>query len=232
MEKAILITGALGGLGKALVEASEKLSNVDYIIATDVKKEILQVYEKSSRIIGLEMDVSSEESILNIRQTIRELRIEIKYIINNAGIARFFPVSETDQSSLDQILKINAYGPVMTVSAFINDLIKHKGRVIQISSDNVRLSGAFQPYASSKIAMESLSVAMRQELDLHGVKLVLIRPGAIRTNLLNEVDQAELSNKNSIYKAQFTKFRTLAGKEVGRITKPEKVAQLVIKAIE
>ncbi len=231
MKKGILITGALGGLGKALVEAAEQFDDVDCIVATDISKNIFSVYKDSPNIFGMIMDVSSQLSIETLRENVQSQGISIKYIINNAGIARFFPISEANESLLDKIMKVNTYGPVLTVSVFLNDLIENKGRVVQISSDNVRLSGLFQPYASSKIALESLSVAMRQELSLHDVKLILIRPGGIKTNLLEEVNLAENPIENSVYKEQFATFMDMAHKEVGRTIEPSKVANLVMKAL-
>ena len=232
MKKGILITGALGGLGKALVEAALQLDDVDSVVATDISRDILSAYKDNPKISGMIMDVSSEKSIGTLKDNIQSQGISVKYIINNAGIARFFPVSESNESLLDKILKVNTYGPVLTVSAFLKDLIVNKGRVVQISSDNVRLSGLFQPYASSKIALESLSVAMRQELSLHDVKLILIRPGGIKTNLLEEVNLAENPNEDSIYKEQFATFTEIAKKEVGKIIEPARVAKLVMKAVK
>jgi NAD(P)-dependent dehydrogenase (short-subunit alcohol dehydrogenase family) len=232
MKKGILITGALGGLGQVLVSAAEKLPEADCIIATDFRQEILDYYKENPRVLAMVMDVSSERSIRDVHEKLQHAEISIKYLINNAGIARFFPISEADESRLDSIIKVNTYGPVLTVSTFLLDLIENHGRVVQISSDNIRLSGLFQPYASSKIAMESLSVAMRQELGLRGVKLILFRPGAIKTGLLNDVEQICTLYEQSEYKAEFSKFMTIARKEVGKMIEPDVIARLVMKALK
>jgi NAD(P)-dependent dehydrogenase (short-subunit alcohol dehydrogenase family) len=231
MRTGILITGALGGLGHALVEAAAQLKDIDCIVAADNKEEILTKYISDPGVVGIFMDVSSQKSIEEARNTIHDRGITVKYLINSAGIARFFPISEADEARLDAIVKVNTYGPVLTVSAFLSDLVQNKGRVIQISSDNVRLSGLFQPYATTKIALESFSIAMRQELGLFNVDLVLIRPGAINTGLLHAVASAEIPDTNSIYKEYFQKFTGIAQKEVGRTVEPSKVARLVMKAL-
>lgn len=231
MKTAILITGAWSGLGRSLVEAANQLVDIDCIVATDINSEIESRYYGNNRNFGFAMDVSSQNSVNEVREKLHTLGISIKYIINNAGIARFFPVSEADEDQLDAIFRVNTYGPVLTVSTFLHDLIVNKGRVVQISSDSIRLSGLFQPYASSKVALESLSVAMRQELGLHGIKLILIRPGAIKTSLLKEVEDLENLKEKSVCKKEFTRFTEIAWKEVGRIIEPSKVAKLVMKAL-
>ena len=64
---AILITGAAGGLGTALVKMSKSLPDLDNIIATDVKEDISEIYKDDPKVKGLQMDVGSESSIRKVR---------------------------------------------------------------------------------------------------------------------------------------------------------------------
>lgn len=226
----ILITGAAGGLGSALLEMSKSLPELDHVIATDVKEEIIKSYKGDPKIIGLQMDVSSESSIRKVHEQLQKMGIKIRYLINCAGIALFHPISESTEELLDKSLKVNTYGPVLTVSVFLNDLIKTKGRVIQISSDSVRLPTLFHPYPNSKIALEAFSTSMRQELNLLGIDLILIRPGAINTELIKEVKTAN-PLENSKYKQYYQNFLKLAKENVGKMVEPEQVAHLVRKAL-
>ena len=72
---------------------------------------------------------------------------------------------------------------------------------------------------------------MRQELGLFEVKLILVRPGAINTALLNEVKQEDAIPENSVFNREFSRFTKIAQKEVGKKVEPSKVAQLVMKAL-
>lgn len=227
---AILITGAAGGLGSALVEMSKYLPELDHIIATDVKKDIAEFYNNDPKVVGVQMDVGSEKSISKVQKQLQEMGIKVKYLVNCAGVAIFHPISESTQVLLDKSLKVNTYGPVLTVSAFLDDLIETKGRVIQISSDSVRLPTLFHPYPNSKIALEAFSTSMRQELNLLGVDLIMIRPGAINTDLINEVKTAD-PLENSRYKKYYQNFLKLAKEDVGKMVEPEEVAQLIKKAL-
>ncbi len=230
-KNAILITGAAQGLGKALVEMSKTLPNLDYIIATDINDEITKIYSSDSTIIGLKMDVSSEESIKKVKRQLDDLGITVRYIVNNAGIFMFQPVSEMTEKMLDKILKINTYGPVLTISVFLEHLIKTRGRVIQISSHGVRFPTLFQPYPVSKITLEAFSTSMRQELGLFGIDLVLIRSGAIKTDLIKEMNSLEVPAEKSKYKKYLKKFIERAQKDVGKMIEPAKVAMLVKKTL-
>ncbi len=230
-KSAILITGAAGGLGTALVKISRNLPELDHIIATDVRGEIQDIYKDDHKVIGLTMDVSSENSIKKVRDQLHEMGISIKYLINSAGISMFYPVSESTEELLDKTLKVNTYGPTLTVSVFLDDLIKNKGRVVQISSDSVRLPTLFHPYPNSKIALEAFSISMRQELGLFGIRLILIRPGAINTNLLEEVKSVSNPVENSKYEKYFKTFSKIAQNDVGKMVEPAKVAKLIQKAL-
>jgi len=226
----ILITGAGGGLGSALVEMSKSLPDLDLIIAADVKIDITELYKDDPKVICFQMDVGSEKSIKQVHEQLQNMGIKIKYLINCAGVAIFHPISESTKELLDKTLKVNTYGPVLTVSVFLDDLIETKGRVIQISSDSVRLPTLFHPYPNSKIALEAFSTSMRQELNLLDVDLIMIRPGAINTELINEVKSAD-PLENSRYKRYYQNFLKLAKKDVGKMVEPEQVAQLIRKAI-
>lgn len=228
---AILITGALGGLGTALVEMSRNITKIDHIIATDAREEIEEMYKEDPKVIGLTMDVSSEKTIKKVHYQLHGMSISVKYLVNSAGISIFYPVSESTEELLDKILKVNTYGPILTVSVFLDDLIKNRGRVVQISSDSVRLPTLFQPYPNSKIALEAFSTSMRQELGLLGVDLVIIRPGAINTNLVAELKSISNPITNSKYDKYFKTFTNLARADVGKMIEPAKIAELVKKAL-
>ena len=228
---AILITGASGGLGAALVEMSKTLPDLNYIIATDIQEKIISLYKNDTKVMGLQMDVSSETSIRKAFKYLQEIGISIKYIINCAGVSIFHPISESTEKLLDKTLKVNTYGPILTVSIFLEDLIKNKGKVIQISSVSVKLPTLFQPYPNSKIALEAFSTSMRQELTLMGIDLILIRPGAINTNLT--VDMRSIPNpiSESKYSSYFTTFTKMAFSGIGKMVEPYQVAELVKKAL-
>ena len=72
--------------------------------------------------------------------------------MNNAGISDFFPITEKSKESLEKMFAINTFGAVNVVRTFLSHLIESKGRVINISSESVRLPAAFHPYACSRAA--------------------------------------------------------------------------------
>ncbi|MCB0479626.1 MAG: SDR family NAD(P)-dependent oxidoreductase [Crocinitomicaceae bacterium] len=226
-KNAILITGASGGLGKACVKMAQHL-DIDWIIASDLEKPTFN----QKNMLNFELDVRSEEQILHLRSELESQNIVVKYLINNAGLFDFFPISEATEDLLDKSIKVNVYGPILVTSVFKDHLAKTKGRVIQISSVSVKLPILFMPYPNTKIALEAFSTSMRQELAVLGVKLIIIRPGAMDTNLIREVKNVKNPNSNSRFQKEFNRFQKIAQNDVGKIVAPEKVARLIQKAIQ
>jgi NAD(P)-dependent dehydrogenase (short-subunit alcohol dehydrogenase family) len=114
---------------------------------------------------------------------------------------------------------------------FLPQLRKTKGRVINISSESIRLPAAFHPYAASKIALEALSVSMRNELALEGVLLSIIRPGAINTPFLDNLNSMDERIGDSSFRSFLENFARKAPKEIHNICEPETVAAVVVKAL-
>lgn len=228
---AILITGANGGLGSQLVKTLQNTPDIELIIATDINPDIEKRYKVVENIRSYQMDVSSEDSIKKVKYQLEKHDILVKYLVNNAGVNSFFPISESTENLLDKILKVNFYGPILTTSIFLPDLIASKGRIIQISSDSVRLPTPFHPYPASKIAMEGFSVSMRRELKLLDIDLVLIRPGAINTDLTNKMKSINNPVADSNFLEYFKNFTQQAYKNIGKQSSPKDVATLVLKSL-
>ena len=222
----VLITGAAGGLGRAVVE--KFLDEGWEVIATDLRANGFDT--RTEGLTTLKLDVTDSLQVETVRDRVEREYDRLDVLINAAGILDFFPLSEAPPEWLKRSFDINAFGPVAMIRAFLPLLIKSGGRVINISSESVRFPGAFQPYQPSKMALEGLHRTLRQELSLKGVKMIVIRPGAIDTGMTASVLQIKNPVKESLYLREFDVFASMAAKFVGRKTSPEKVAKLIYRA--
>jgi NAD(P)-dependent dehydrogenase (short-subunit alcohol dehydrogenase family) len=228
MEKTVLVTGAGRGLGKAISETFAAKGFL--VIATDVDPRLLEQYQNRTNFIPFEMDVTNLTSVEEARAQLHDRGIHIDILVNNAGIYDMFPLSESDPQRLRKIMDINLTGSAITIRTFLDDLTEKRGRIIQVSSESVRLPGLFQPYQVSKIAMEAFSISVRQELSLKGVKLVIVRPGAIRTLIYENLTKFTNPSDNSRYEKEFLKFVKETAKNIGRVSEPTEVARVILKA--
>ncbi|MCB2207437.1 MAG: SDR family NAD(P)-dependent oxidoreductase [Bacteroidetes bacterium] len=227
-KKVILITGANGGLGEAIAMAYWR----DHfeVIATDIKiEESSEISEKEGFTIT-KLDVTSEIDVANCASYVQKHYGQLDVLISNAGVFDFYPVSEAGADKLKSILDVNFLGLANLTKHFLPLLHKSMGRLIVISSESYKVPAPFQPYAVSKQALESLYDAIKIELSLKGVKSILIRPGAIQTQILVDTLRFKSENYKELYKNEFDKFINLVPKYIGKISKPDKVARLVFKA--
>jgi NAD(P)-dependent dehydrogenase (short-subunit alcohol dehydrogenase family) len=126
---------------------------------------------------------------------------------------------------------------------FLPILKKPGGKIIQISSESLHLSIPFMPYPISKMAVEGYAKTLRQELKFSGIDVVIVRPGAIRTGLLENVmnlKSAVGSRQLAVgsphadeagwqLSSQMGRFAEDAPKNIGKVLEPEEVASFIFK---
>lgn len=218
--KNVLITGVASGLGNATAKIF--LSKGFKVIGIDLNPTRIQ----HENFIYYQADITDYPKIKRISEDLDSKGILIEILINNAGVFKFFPVTDTDGAKLEKYFGVNTIAPFHLIHCFLNDLSKQKGIVIQVSSENVKVHGIFQPYPASKVALEALSTAARQELKLMNVRMVLIRPGAIDTPLLN---WEKYDDASSPYYPYLNRLFVKAMSQVSRPESPQKVANLIYR---
>jgi NAD(P)-dependent dehydrogenase (short-subunit alcohol dehydrogenase family) len=227
-KKVVLITGANGGLGGAIALAYCK--NNFEVIATDIKTESTHGISGKVGYINIKLDITSEIEVARCASYIKEQYGQLDLLISNAGIFDFYAVSEAGANKLKSIMDVNFLGLANLTKYFLPLLHESNGRLIVISSESYKVPAPFQPYAVSKQALESLYKAIKIELSLLGVKSVLIRPGAIQTQILEDTLKFKQSEQETLLKKEFDQFIETVPNYIDHISNPHKVAQLVLKA--
>jgi len=239
MDKVVLITGAANGLGRALTETY--LSHDWRVIATDIDVNGLLTLPTcqagravQKKLLTLPMNITSDESVHHAFAEIEKEKIILDLIINNAGIDCYFPLTETPVDDFKHIFEVNLFGGYRVNQVFLPLLKKPGGRIIHISIESINLTIPFMPYPLTKKAVEGYAKVIRQEMNFLGVDVVLIRPGAIETQLLGKVRslQSAVSSLPARQAGQqliepFKKFAEGASKEIGKTITPEKAASFI-----
>lgn len=229
-QKTVLITGAGRGLGKAL--ALTFLEGSWRVVATDLSApEYKEAGAGNSGLLCLAMDVTSDESVAAAFLTLKAMDITLDLIINNAGIDRYMLLSEAPVSDFRRIFEVNVFGGYRVNQVFLSMLSRPGGRIIHVGSESLNLTMPFMAYPLSKKLVEGYAKALRQELKFHGIDVVVVRPGAIRTELLNTVSGLKAfpvpeADTNPL-KAAFNSFAAQAAKEIGRVISPESAASFI-----
>ncbi|OCX50898.1 short-chain dehydrogenase/reductase [Mucilaginibacter sp. PPCGB 2223] len=180
MKKVILITGASSGMGK---ETAVKLIHEGHIVYT-VARRIDQMQDLKS--LGghpLQMDVTREEDIQYVVDTIISKEGRIDVLWNNAGYGLYGSVEDVSLTEARKEMEVNVFGMAAMTQKVVPFMRKAKsGLIINTSSMGGKMyfpMGAW--YHASKHAVEGLSDCLRLELKQFNIKVAVLEPGFIAT---------------------------------------------------
>lgn len=184
-KRTILVTGAGGGIGRAL--ATRLLARGDRVVASARRLDQMQDLVDAGA-SAVAMDVADDMSVQRGFATI-EGRIEA--VVHCAAIAPLGTVEFTAPEDVAAIFNVNTLGALRIIQGALPRLrAAGDGRLILISSLWGRVSGPFvSTYAASKHAIEALADSARRETRGQGVRLSVIEPGVVKTPMFE--NQAE-----------------------------------------
>ena len=227
-QKDILVTGCCGGMGSAickkLIEQNYRVFGIDKSITS----------KNSENFFQYECDVTSIESIKNTFNKIKEKTNSLFAIIHTSGIYDLDSLIEIDEERFNKIFQVNLFG-VYRINKEFFPLLKNKSRIVITTSelaplDPLPFTGL---YGITKTALEKYAFSLRMELQLLGIKVVVIRPGAVKTTLLNTsttaLDKFIENTKN--YSCNAIRFKKIVDSVEAKNILPEKIAQKVLISI-
>ncbi|NUO02168.1 MAG: SDR family NAD(P)-dependent oxidoreductase [Saprospiraceae bacterium] len=185
-KKAIIITGAASGIGKALARLLNKHKARLYLL--DLNEEGLLTLSESLKktnpnVFIFCFDVSDHERFENFCQEFLKTETSPDYLFNNAGIGIGGEVKDLDIQTWKRIIEVNLFGTINGVQLFYPLMVKNrKGHIVNISS----LAGLAPlpgeaPYVASKYAIQGLTEALEIEASFYNVKVTAVCPGVVRT---------------------------------------------------
>lgn len=200
--KNVLITGASTGIG---YDAARELVAHGYQVFGSVRK--MADAERLKAAFGepftpLVFDVTDSAGVKTAVSTLKQQigSVGLAALVNNAGIAVPGPVMYLPPDEFRRQFEVNLFGLLDVTQACLPLLgaVKNApyppGRIINISSVSGRITYPFMaPYSASKHALEALSDAMRRELLIYGIDVVVIEPGSVKTPIWDKADQLDVS---------------------------------------
>lgn len=233
-QKAILVTGASTGLGRAIAET---LASKGYFVYAGARKEKdLKALDAIENIRSVRLDVTVQSEIDAAVQTVIDENRGLYAVVNNAGVGLMAPLIELNEKDLDFIFDVNVYGPYRITRAFAPLLIKSKGRVINIGSiAGVQTRTFYGPYSMSKHALEAFTDTLAVELAKFDIKVSIIDPGGFRSeigkNIFRRLKDKGLDIDNSLYSGEWQDNWVLAGGDLSTMPGPEMIVGKVEHAL-
>ncbi|RAK81896.1 putative short chain oxidoreductase/dehydrogenase [Aspergillus fijiensis CBS 313.89] len=231
-----LITGASSGFGALLAEAALKAGHRVIATARNPTK-AAKDYPQVTALGGtwLPLDVTSKQTTLQVAQAIQDHGGRIDVVINNAGYGLVGSIEDISEDELDVQFQTNVYGVVRVTKAVLPLMrAQRQGTIVNISSIAGFTAGpSSAAYAMTKFAVEALSEALSTELDPFNIRILLVEPGAFRTNFIGS-HRTPAAGLNEGYKdtplaAAMGKWETFAGKQSGD---PSKAVQRILDVIQ
>ncbi|MEU1387197.1 MULTISPECIES: SDR family NAD(P)-dependent oxidoreductase [unclassified Nonomuraea] len=178
----VLLTGATGGIGRALAAALGEAGHQVIAIGRDVGR--LDVG-------GIEADLADPASLAPAMEALTGEPAEIRAVVHCAGISPVEAVAEAGPDTWRRTMAVNVASAAELVRLTLPALRRAKGHVIFVNA-SPGLTGVprWSAFVASKAALRELADSLREEEAVHGVRVTTVYPAATATDLLGEVRAA------------------------------------------
>lgn len=240
---AILVTGASSGIGRAI---ALELDSKEFQVYAGVRKkdDADSLREEASELLTpVKIDVAKPRSIAAAKRDLeRKAGAQgLAGLVNNAGIGGGGPIEHISMDAFRSVIEVNLLGQVAVTQAFLPLLRKgdRPGRVVFMTSIGGRVAYPFMsPYHASKFGLEAVADSLRRELRPWGIKVIVIEPGSIATEIWEKGTQAAEELRAELPAAALRQYgQALDGFVDGiretaeRGIPPERVARVVRRAL-
>jgi NAD(P)-dependent dehydrogenase (short-subunit alcohol dehydrogenase family) len=255
-QKVAVVTGSSTGIG---YETSLALANNGYLTYATVRdiqksKEIERIaHVKNIPLKIVEMNVDNDNSVKDTIEKITSEYGRIDILVNNAGYGLFGALEDLEMNEIKKQFETNVFGIMRVIQNVLPAMrLQRTGIIVNISSIS-GLAGipSQSAYAGTKFAVEGLSESLSYELEPFGIKIVLIEPGVINTEFVQDLvvptnrygidknkNQINISKSNtdntsfSFYHDTIKKFLFFYYNAMRNAPHPRIVADEIIQAIE
>ena len=190
--KTAIVTGAARGIGlattKLFLEEGWRVAMVDW------DHDTLQSEAASLEgVTALTADIADEAQMTAMVAQAAEAMGGIGALVNNAGVADFGPIEETDFKRWRDVMRVNLDGTFLCSQAAVPHLKVSKGAIVNIASiSGLRASTLRVAYGTSKAGVMQLTLQQAAELGEHGIRANCVCPGPVRTKLAMAVHSQEI----------------------------------------
>ena len=232
-----VVTGSSSGIGFEISLTLARNGFQTYATMRNPEKgeNIKSIATKENLPIHIEqLDVTDNKSVTNAIQAIVSKANSIDVLVNNAGYALTGAFEDLAIEEIKAQYETNLFGLIRTTQAVLPIMRKQKsGTIINISSGVGRFGyPTGSAYVSTKFAVEGLSESMAYELAPFGIKVILVEPGVIKTNIANGMVVAKKSqNPDSPYFQIMQKMSTSFEHMLENASSPDLVAKVVLQAV-
>lgn len=205
-----VITGGTTGIG--LATAKEYLAEGAKVVITGRTEKTLKEAEKElgPGAIVLKSDTSKPGDITQLVDKVREKFGKVDILFVNAGVAKFVPIEQVDDSFFDEQFTINVKGAYFTIQKLLPLLTQGSSVILNASVAASKGLATASVYSATKAALRSFGRTLAAELAPRGIRVNTISPGPIKTPILGKLglpaDEAQQFEANMSQQVAMKRF--------------------------
>lgn len=205
--KVIVITGASSGLGEA---AAKHLSALGAIVVLGARRAdrieglAKEIRDNGGQALAIAMDVTQREEVKKLVDAAVNQFGRIDVILNNAGIMPLSPIDRMNVDEWDKMIDVNIKGVLNGVAAVLPYMKEQKaGQIINTSSvAGHKVFNGSAVYSATKSAVRVLTEGLRMDVKPYNIRTTIVCPGAVKTELLEQITEADIQQANKEYVGQ------------------------------
>ncbi len=197
--KVCIVTGASGGIGKAIVGklAADGAALILAARRLEVLEELKNTLPGKERIVCVRCDVTKRQDLENLVATTLKQFERIDVLVNGAGVSSQYPFWQQPVEDIEKVMYTNYYSYVMLARLVVNQMKEqHSGHIINITSGSVMVDPPprnFIVYTSLKVALRAFAKGLFWEMRDFGIKITSIFPGVTKTPLTGKLKEVTLN---------------------------------------
>ncbi|MHA6646294.1 SDR family oxidoreductase [Mesorhizobium sp. A623] len=235
-DKVVVITGASSGMGAAAARhlAAKGASVVLGARRSDrIEALAAEITEAGGKATAVVTDVTKREDLKNLVDAAVRTYGRIDVLINNAGVMPLSPMERLKVDEWDQMIDVNLKGVLYGIAAALPYMQEQKsGHIINLSSvAGHKIFGGSAVYSATKSGVRVISDGLRQEMAPHNIRVTIISPGAVKTELLDHISEQDVQKANQDYVGQVgVPAETFARLVAFAISEPEEVSARALRS--
>jgi len=187
--KAVMVTGAAGGIGTAIARAFAADGYAPALV--DVDADAVAALAEDADLaaagaVGIGGDLANAESCDAVVAQALDRLGRIDVLVNNAGVGAFAALQDLSVAEIDQVLDVNERAPILITRAVLPHMIERgSGSIVSMSSAAAKFGYAdLAPYSASKAALIGFTRALAIELAPKGIRVNAVCPGPTNTAMM------------------------------------------------
>lgn len=203
-DKVVIITGASSGMGEAAAKHLAELGATVVLGARrteKIEKLAKDIQETGGKALSVTVDTTNLEQVKNLVDTAVQQFGRVDVIINNAGIMPLSPMDRINVAEWNTMIDVNIKGVLNGIAAVLPYMKEQKfGQIINTSSvAGHKVFNGSAVYSATKYAVRALTEGLRMEVKQYNIRTTIVCPGAVKTELLEHISEADIQQANKDY---------------------------------